>query len=421
MHLGIILTTILFSAFFSGMEIAYFSANKLRLELDMKQETFTSRILALFSENPGQYIVTMLIGNNISLVVYGIFMAIILDPFLQQLTHSESWLLILQTIISTLIILVLAEFIPKAVFRLNSNAFLKWLGIPVWLFYFLFYPVSRFTIALSNGILSLFFRIKHQGRPVNQVFGVMDLQHLVHESELSEEEEQVAHSLRIFQNALEFSKVKLRECMIPRTELVALDKEATVEEIRNTFVETGLSKILIFENSIDHIIGYLNIKDFFHDPSSIAEVLYTIPIVPESMSASKLLGMFVEDKKGIALVVDEFGGTAGIVTIEDILEEIFGEIEDEHDSSALLEKQIGPDEYLLSGRLEIDYLNNKYQLEIPEEDEYETLAGYILHRYESLPKSNQNLSLDDFEIKILKITETRIDLIKLVRHPKNGE
>ncbi|NOY38121.1 MAG: HlyC/CorC family transporter [Chlorobi bacterium] len=414
MYPGIIIITILFSAFFSGMEIAYISANKLRLELDIKQDTYYSRILSLFSSNPGQYIVTMLIGNNISLVIYGIFMALVLNPFLQSFTHTETWILILQTIISTLIILVLAEFIPKAVFRLKPNEFLKWLGVPVWIFYFLFYPVSRFTIALSNGILKSFFRVKSPGVPVNQVFGISDLQHLVHESDISDEEEE-AHNLWIFQNALDFSKVKLRECMVPRTELVALEKNATLDEIRNTFVETGLSKILIYEESLDHITGYINIKDYFRDPVSVEEVLHPLPIVPESMPANKLLGMFVEDKKGIALVVDEFGGTSGIVTIEDILEEIFGEIEDEHDSSMLLEKQLGENQYLFSGRLEIDYLNNKYQLDIPEEDEYETLAGYILYRYESLPKPNQILKLDTFEIRIVKMTETRIDLVRLIK------
>lgn len=412
MYIGFILITIIFSAFFSGMEIAYISSNKLRLELDLKQDTYTARILSLFSENPGQYIVTMLIGNNIALVIYGILMAALLDPALQNYFHSETGILIVQTIVSTLIILVLAEFLPKAVFRLKSNEFLRWFGVPVWLFYYTFYPVSRFTIALSNFILRVFFRVKNPGQPINQVFGKTDLQHLVEESEpVSEKDE--AQSLKLFQNALEFSKIKLRECMIPRTEIIALEKSASVEEIRNTFIETGLSKILIYEESIDHIIGFISIKDFFKDPPSLEKVLHPLPIVPETMSASRLLSMFVEENKSIALVVDEFGGTSGIVTIEDILEEIFGEIEDEHDISELLEKKIGENEYLFSGRLEIDTLNNKYNLGIPEEEDFETLAGYILYKYESLPKPNQVIRIDNFEIRILKMTETRIDLVRL--------
>ena len=412
--IAFILVTIIFSAFFSGMEIAYISANKLRLEIDLKQESLTGKMLSLFRDNPGQYIVTMLIGNNIALVIYGLLMAALLDPVIKSFVTSESAILVIQTIIATLIILVLAEFIPKAVFRLKPNEFLKWFSVPVWFFYVLFYPVSRFTISLSNIILRWPFRVKDPHRPVNQIFTKTDLQHLVEESEIDERDDE-AHSLQIFQNALEFPKVKLRECMIPRTELIALEKNTGISDIRNTFIETGLSKILVFEESIDHITGYVNIKDFFTDPSSVEAVLHPLLIVPESMSANKLLSKFVEESKNIALVVDEFGGTSGIVTIEDILEEIFGEIEDEHDSSVLIEKQVSKNVFIFSGRLEIDYLNKKYNLNIPEEEEYETLAGFILHKFESLPKQNQLITIGNFEIRILKLTETRIDLVKLTR------
>ncbi len=410
----IIIITLLFSAFFSGMEIAYLSSNKLRLELDKNRGTFPGRLLSIFSGNPGQYIVTMLIGNNISLVIYGIFMAIFLDPVVRTFAHAETWILIIQTTISTLLILIMAEFIPKALFRTLPNNFLNFFAIPVAVFYYLFYPIAQSTIALSNWILRFFFQVKDINRPVNQVFGKSDLIRLLDESQVEKQDQQEEdHNLRIFQNALDFSKVKLRECMIPRTEIVALDKNTSIEKIRETFIETGHSKLLIYDGSIDNIIGYVNIKDFFNDPPGTEAVMHPLIIVPESMPANKLLGLFVEQKKNIALVVDEFGGTSGIVTIEDILEEIFGEIEDEHDSSSLIEKKTGPDEYIFSGRLETDYLNDKYHLDIPESDDYETLAGFILYHYGNLPKPNQRLVIEPFEIHILRTTETRVDLVRL--------
>ena len=417
----IILVTLLFSAFFSGMEIAYLSSNKLRLELDKNRDRFPARVLSLFSENPGQYIVTMLIGNNTALVIYGIFMAIVLEPFVRSFAHAESWILIIQTSISTCIILIVAEFIPKTLFRTIPNNFLNFFALPVAFFYYLFYPVAQFTIFLSNGILRFFFHVKDINKPVNQIFGKSDLIELLDESqtETADQEEQ-DHSLRIFQNALGFSKVRIRECMIPRTEIIALAKNTSIEHIRETFIETGHSKLLIYDGSIDNIIGYVNIKDFFTDPENIDTVLHPLIIVPESMPANKLLSLFVEQKKNIALVVDEFGGTSGIVTIEDILEEIFGEIEDEHDTSTLIDKQTGADEYIFSGRLEIDYLNEKYNLGIPEKDDYETLAGFILYHHGNLPKPNQKLIIKPFEIQILKTTETRVELVRLKKYRKDS-
>ena len=413
----IIVVTLLFSAFFSGMEIAFLSANKLRLELDKTKGSLAAKVVSIFSENPGRYIVTMLIGNNTALVIYGIFMAEVLEPVLGRFVHAETWILILQTIISTLVILILAEFIPKALFHSLPNTFLNLFALPVAFFYYLFYPVAQLTILLSNALLRIFFKVKDPHKPINQVFGKADLERLLDESQetISEEEE---HNIRIFQNALDFSNVKLRECLVPRTELVALDKSASFEEIRNTFIETGLSKLLIYDGNIDNIIGYVKIKDFFTDPKSLDEVLQPILIVPETMPANKLLSLFVEEKKNIALVVDEFGGTAGIVTIEDILEEIFGEIEDEHDSSELMEKELAPGEYLFSGRLEVDYLNEKYGLGIPEKDDYETLAGFILFHHESLPKPNQRIIIKPFEIHIIKTSETRVELVRLKKIEK---
>ena len=408
-----IIGTLLFSAFFSGMEISFLSSNKLRLELDKNRGTLPSKILSVFSGNPGQYIVTMLIGNNIALVIYGIFMAILLDPFVRTFTQTESWILIIQTILSTLIILIMAEFIPKALFRTIPNRFLNFFAIPVALFYYIFYPIAQFTIALSHGILRI-FHVKDLNKPVNQVFGKSDLIRLLDESKTEKKElEEQDHNLRIFQNALDFSNVKLRECMIPRTEIIMLSKDTPTGQIRDAFIETGHSKLLIYDDSIDNIIGYVNVKDFFTDPNTLDSVLHSLIIAPESMPANKLLGLFVEQKKNIALVVDEFGGTSGIVTIEDILEEIFGEIEDEHDTSVLIEKEVGPEEYIFSGRLEIDYLNEKYHLDIPEEDDYETLAGFILFHYGNLPKPNQRLIIEPFEIHILKASETRVDLVRL--------
>ncbi len=414
----IVIITLFFSAFFSGMEIAFLSSNKLRLELDKNKDTFPARILSVFSENPGQYIVTMLIGNNTALVIYGIFMALLLDPVVRLFFQTETWILIAKTIISALVILIIAEFIPKALFRTIPNISLKIFAVPIAFFYYLFYPVGQFTIALSNTILRFFFHVKNPSKPVNNVFGKSDLNLLLHEKQQEKEEKgEEDHSLRIFQHALDFSKVKLRECMIPRTEIMALGQNASVDQLRNTFIETGFSKLLIYDGNIDNIIGYVNIKDFFSDPDNIKTLLHPLIIVPESMPANKLLGLFVGKKKNIALVVDEFGGTSGIVTIEDILEEIFGEIEDEHDTSALIEKKVAPGEYIFSGRLETDYLNEKYNLDIPERDDYETLAGFILHHFENLPKPNQRIVIQSFEIHILKTTETRVDLVRLKKLP----
>ncbi len=413
-YLIVILLTLLFSAFFSGMEIAFVTSNKLRLEIDKKQRTFTSQIISLYTNNPGQYIVTMLIGNNLALVIFGIIMAMQLEPLIRNFTQSDTGILIIQTIISTLIILVTAEFLPKALFRLNSNSFLKILSIPVLFFYLLFYPISKFTITLSYLILKVFFRVKITNGAERQLFGKPDLNHLMSESrnrDVNEHEED--HDIKIFQNALDFSEVKLRECMIPRTEVVALDIKSKAEELRLTFIESGLSKILIFNESIDNIIGYVNMKDLFGENENIRSLVVSLPIVPESMPANKLLKMFVDEKKNIALIVDEFGGTSGIVTIEDILEEIFGEIEDEHDISDLIDRKINDREFIFSGRTEIDYLNEKYKIGLPEKDEYETLAGLILFYHESIPKLNQHIAIESCEFKILKVSETKIELVFL--------
>ncbi len=413
-YLIIILLSLLLSAFFSGMEIAFVASNKLRLEISKQKGDFSSGILSIYTKNPGQYIVTMLIGNNIALVVYGIMMAMVLEPVISIYIQSETYILIIQTVLSTLLILVAAEFIPKAIFRINANGLLRVFSLPIFIFYLFFYPVSKFTIWLAHIILRIFFRIKIKEISNDRVFGKPDLDHLLHEAqEETSTEMKDDTNLKIFQNALDLSNVKLRECMIPRTELVAVEENTDIEELRHSFIESGLSKILIYKESIDNIIGFVNMKDLFKPVKTINRHIVPITIVPESMPANKLLQMFVDDKMKIALVVDEFGGTSGIVTIEDILEEIFGEITDEHDTIELTEKKINEKEFIFSGRLEIDYLNERYRLKLPEKDDYETLAGLILYYHESIPKLNHHIIIENLELKILKVSETKIELVQL--------
>jgi len=411
----IILLAIVLSAFFSGMEIAFVASNKLRIELDRKQGVFGSKILKLFTNNPGQYIATMLIGNNIALVVYGLVFSKLLGPIFSSFISSDLIVLILNTLISTAIILFVAEFLPKTIFILSSNFFLKFLSIPTLIFFFLFYPVSKFTLATSNLFIRIFFGFKGgDNKQENLVFSKVDLDHFVNLSNQSKEEsEPDHHNIRIFQNALDFSNVKLRECMIPRTEIEAVESGSSVTELKEKFIETRLSRILVYENSIDNIIGYFELKDIFKNPTDIRSSLRKLAIVPETMPANKLLKIFVEEKKSIALVVDEFGGTSGMVTMEDVLEEIVGDIEDEHDVIELIEKVVGKNEYILSGRIEIDYLNEKYNLKLPEEDDYETLAGMILFYHGSIPGNNEIIRFKTFVIKVLKATNTKLELVNL--------
>jgi CBS domain containing-hemolysin-like protein len=411
-----IIISVLFSAFFSGMEIAYVSSNKLKIELYRKEGSFNSKIISLLSRYPGQYIVTMLIGNNIALVIYGIFMAILLEPVIYTITEHDINILILQTIIATLIILLTAEFLPKTLFRINPNSFLKIFAIPVLLFFIIFYPVSKLTIYISNFILGTFFKVKTGEKQENIVFGKVDIDNLMNEK-MAEQKNNKNDTLdfRIFQNALDFSDVKLRECMVPRTEIIAVKNDSGIDDLQQKFIETGLSKILVFKESIDRIIGYIHMKDMFSNPDNIESNIIDVSIVPETMPANKLLEMFVKEKKNIAVVVDEFGGTSGIVTIEDILEEIFGEIEDEHDTLKLTEQKINEYEYIFSGRLEVDYLNEKYNLNLPKHGEYETLAGLILHFYESIPKPKELIIIELFEFRVLEVSETRIELVKRKR------
>jgi CBS domain containing-hemolysin-like protein len=412
--LVIILVSLLLSAFFSGMEIAFISSNKLRLELEKKQGTFASRITSIFTRNPGQYIATMLVGNNIALVVYGITMALILEPQISRYIDSEISVFIIQTFLATILILVTAEFLPKVVFRLKPNLILNTLSFPVMVFYILLYPVSRSIIWIGNVLMKFVLGADVSNNQNKNVFGKVDLDHFVKESQHElQEEDNLKNNIKIFQNALDFSTIKLRECMVPRPEIAAYEINTPMEEIKNAFIETGYARILVYKNSIDNIIGYLNSKDFFKNPPDIRSMLNRIIIVPETMVAHKLLSLFIKEKKSVAVVVDEFGGTAGMVTIEDIMEEIFGEIEDEHDTVDLEEKQLSENEFIFSGRIEIDYLNDKYNLGIPKADEYETLAGFIIYHHESIPKINQKVTINSFVFEIIKTSKTRIDLVGL--------
>jgi len=412
----IILLSLILSAFFSGMEIAFISANKLKIEVDRKQGTFGSRIISFFSEYPGQYIATMLVGNNIALVIYGIMMAIILEPLIVPFTDSEIAILVIQTIISTLIILLTAEFLPKTVFIIDPNFALKIFSVPVFIFYILLYPLTRIVVAISRFLIRILTGKPLEMQAGEQVFGRIDLNHLL--SKAHDQTDGVSgehHEIKIFQNVLDLSNVRLRDCMVPRNEIVALEENSSIEELKQILIETGLSKIIIYKETTDNVIGYFHSKEIFKNPPDIKSRIINLPIVPETMPANKLLQSFIKEHKGIALVVDEFGGTSGIVTMEDILEEIVGEIEDEHDYSELTEKKIGENDYIFSGRYEIDYLNSTYNLQIPKTDDYETLAGLILFYHESIPKVNEKIIIEPFIFKILDVSQTRIELVHLTK------
>ncbi|MFA5327106.1 MAG: hemolysin family protein [Prolixibacteraceae bacterium] len=412
----VIFITILFSAFFSGMEIAFISANKLRLELDKKHNIIFSSLISLYTRKPGQFVATMLVGNNLALVIYGIAFADLLEPFLKIYLRSDSLVLLSQTIFSTLLILATAEYLPKMLFRINPNKVLKIFAIPISFFYFLFYPVTRIAMSISKFVLKVFLNENIAGNTEKIAFSRIDLDHFVNEQEnntTAQSSQEMDNEVKLFRNALDFSKVKLREIMVPRTEMVALDIESTVEELQQKFIETGYSRILFYSGNIDNIVGYVHHSVIFTKPDSIKSNLREVLIVPETMSASKLLSKFIQQRLSMAIVVDEFGGTSGMVTSEDILEEIFGEIEDEHDTIDLIMKQVAPDEFVLSGRLELDEINETFNLEFPENENFETLAGFILFNHESIPKINALITIDHYRFKILKATNTKIELVHL--------
>jgi CBS domain containing-hemolysin-like protein len=405
----------IFTSFFSGMEIAFVASNKLRIELDKKQGQFGSKLISFFTENPGQYFATMLIGNNIALVIFGLIISRLLSPVLMPLLQSDIAVIIVNTVISTALILLMSEFLPKTVFMISPNFFLNILSLPAMFFYVIFYPVSKLTLAVSNLFLRLFFGIKGNKKDQeNLVFSKVDFSNFLNEDRQSTgSAEPLKENIRIFRNALDFSNVKLRECMVPRTEIVAIEAGSKVQDLKERFIQTGHSRILVYQNTIDNIIGYFELKDMFKDPPDIMSCVRKLAIVPETMTANKLLKLFFDERMNVALVVDEFGGTSGMVTIEDVLEEIVGDIEDEHDYYELTEKEIAPGEFVFSGRLEIDYLNETYNLNLPEEDDYETLAGLILYHNGSIPVVNETINIGKFVFRVIKVTATRIELVNL--------
>lgn len=411
--LSVILICLLLSAFFSGMEIAFLTSNKLRIKIDKSKKGVTQALIDLFISHSGMYITTLLVGNNVVMVIYGIFMSDLLVKQFEFLHLSIGVELFVETLVSTLIILVFAEFLPKTVFRLRSNLFLKLFSVPVFLFYLLFFPLSYFSVWLGGWLLRIFTGRKLGHKEPNRAFGKVDLNNLIEEGEVNARQEEEMHEIKLFRNALDFSEVKLRECIVPRPDVVALSIDSSIEELPQLFIDTGLSRILIYKESIDDIIGYVHISTLFKDPPTIAKALSRVLIVPETMSAQRLLNLFIRDQKSVAVVVDEFGITAGIVTIEDIMEEIFGEIEDEHDHLNLKEVMISEQEYIFSGRLEVDYLNEKYHLDLEEREEYETLAGLVLYFNQSIPQEGETIVVNDLTFKILSVKNARIEEIKV--------
>ena len=411
--LSVILICLLLSAFFSGMEIAFLTSNKLRIEIDKSKKGVTQALIDLFISHSGMYITTLLVGNNVVMVIYGIFMSDLLVKQFEFLHLSIGVELFVETLVSTLIILVFAEFLPKTVFRLRSNLFLKLFSVPVFLFYLLFFPLSYFSVWLGGWLLRIFTGRKLGHKEPNRAFGKVDLNNLIEEGEVNARQEEEMHEIKLFRNALDFSEVKLRECIVPRPDVVALSIDSSIEELTQLFIDTGLSRILIYKESIDDIIGYVHISTLFKDPPTIAKALSRVLIVPETMSAQRLLNLFIRDQKSVAVVLDEFGITAGIVTIEDIMEEIFGEIEDEHDHLNLKEVMISEQEYIFSGRLEVDYLNEKYHLDLEEREEYETLAGLVLYFNQSIPQEGETIVVNNLTFKILSVKNARIEEIKV--------
>lgn len=412
---SIIIISLILSAFFSGMEIAFVSSNKLRMELDRKNNGVSSRLIDFFYRHSEQYISTMLVGNNIVLVIYGIKMAELLDPVFASFIHNNFAVSLMQTICATIIVLITGEFLPKTIFKANPNLWLRIFAPVLAVFYVILYPITILATFLSRLILSIFKA--YSPKSGQQSLNKADLDYLINETlESHESDVEIENDVKLFQNALDFSSVKIRDCIVPRTEIIALPEEGTtLDDLKNTFVSTGYSKILIYRDTIDNIIGYFHAANIFKQPDNWRELLLKMPIVPETMAANKLMDIFMQEKKSIAVVVDEFGGTAGIVTLEDIMEEIFGEIEDEHDNREYTAKQINEHEYVLSGRLEIDAANSQFELGIPESDNYITVAGYILYHYQKFPKLNETIRIDNFTFKVLAAHNNRIDLVKLVK------
>ncbi len=410
----LVIITLLFSGFFSGLEIAFVSSSRLKHELDLKNNKKAAKILSLFYKNPSRFIGALLLGNNIALVGYGIVMAHILEPaikhWLPASLNSEFIILLIQTILSTLLILVTAEFLPKILFRINPNGILNFFAIPVWLFYVIFYPLILLYIGFAEFILKNLFNVDITADTYK--FSAVDLGEYINDYQPSEDED--TEEIQMIQNAIEFKHVKLRDCMIPRTEIVATDIETDIDSLIKLFSDSGHSKIMIYKGDIDKIVGYVHAYDMFKNPEDIKSIVRNVEIYPETMPARDVLNDFIKNHKSIAIVVDEFGGTSGIVTLEDIIEEILGEIEDEYDITDEVEKKVNDNEYIFSTRLEIDYLNKKYNFNIPEKEDYETLAGFILYNHGSIPSEGDLIEIPPYKFEILKAHGNRIEEVKMI-------
>ncbi len=406
------LVALLFSAFFSGVEIAFISANKLQLELDKSKGKFYSKMIAFFSKNESDFITAMLVGNNIALVVYGIVMTQILTPKLELFFNSDFILLLIQTIIATLIVLVTAEFLPKTIFRVFPNQILNIFSIPIWLFFVFLRPISILMLKITHVILK--YVLKQNITKDKQVFGKTDLDDFLSNVKSAEGAEDTRVEVKMLQNALDLSEKRVRECMIPRTEIIAIDMLSSMDEVKAKFIDTKLSKLLVFKGNIDKIIGYVHSYDLFKSPKNLKSILLPLPFVPESMKAMELLNQFIESNKGVAVVLDEFGGTAGMITIEDVTEEIVGEIVDEHDVDETVDQQIDPTTFILLGRDYVEDINRKYNLALPESDEYETISGLLLDFLEKIPKKEDIIEFKGYHFTIINVSKTTIQEVKLV-------
>lgn len=400
------------SAFFSGMEIAYVSSNRMLAEMGKEDGLLSRKILDVFYRHPNDFVSTMLVGNNVVLVIYGILIARLFDSTIFA-GYQVGFTVPTDTILSTLIVLFTGEFLPKTLFKSNPNRLLKLFAIPAFGFYIILWPVSRFASTLSKILLrTVGIRVERDND--SDEFSKVDLDYLVQSSiDSAKDERQIGDEVKIFQNALDFSETKVRDCMIPRTEINAVDASSSQAELMQKFIESGNSKIIVYDEDIDHIVGYIHSSEMFKNPDDWHSGIRQIPFVPETMSAQKMMHTFLQQKKSLGVVVDEFGGTSGIVSLEDIVEEIFGDIEDEHDSSKYIAKKVGEGEYVLSARLEIDKINELFDLDLPESDDYMTVGGLILHAFQSFPKLNEVVTIGRFKFKILKNTSTKIELVKL--------
>lgn len=405
--------TMIFSAFFSGMEIAFVSSNRMLAEMERGKNGMAQKAIAFFYRHPNNFVSTMLVGNNIALVIYGILFAQIFDATLfSSLGDGER--VTADTLASTIVVLFTGEFIPKLIFKSNPNKMLSLFALPAMICYILLYPISRFATFLSKGMLRI-VGIRMVTAKDETEFSKVDLDYLVQSSiDNAKNEDDIEDEVKIFHNALDFSETKVRDCMVPRTEIEAVDiDDCTTEDLKNKFIETGFSKIVVYKNDIDHVVGYIHSSEMFHDTTQWKEHIRTLPFVPETMTAQKLMHIFLQQKRSLAIVVDEFGGTSGLVSLEDIVEEIFGDIEDEHDSNNYVAKKTDIGEYILSARLEIEKVNEMFALDLPESDDYMTVGGLILHEYQSFPKLNEIVVIDKFEFKIIKSTMTKIELVRL--------